>query len=57
MIDIIGVMIGFIWDVLSLTLTFDEFSFKIWQFMAFFIIIAFIVKAIKTNTESGGNSK
>jgi hypothetical protein len=55
MLEIMGIIIKFIWDILSIEIPVDQFRFKIWQYMAFIIVIAIIVKAIKTNVESGGD--
>jgi len=54
MLEIMGLFIKFIWGVLSIPLTFDTFTFTIWQLMMLVFMLAFIVKLIfKSGSKDG----
>lgn len=53
--DFFGVIINFIWGILTLEWEIDGFTFHMWQFYAFLLLMVVIYKQLMKTAESGGN--
>lgn len=52
--QIFGLLIDFVWKVMSIPLKFDNFTFTLWQFIFTIFLICFIIKLIIKNHSGGG---
>lgn len=52
--DFYGVIVQFVWGLLTLELAIDGFKFQIWMFYAFLFLMVFFFKLVVNSGEKGG---